>query len=191
MEGGPPGPALEFLHFGVTKNMQMWGRLLTGGRLLIGPMPLGFSVTVAQTHRSAAPRLISVRSRRIADHIERNSGWESSAGHAGKTSAIGLSIGQPPRSIPSCPTSRQRFHFYQQNGLNLSVCVHKAGGAVVGQLGKLRPIVNRPTVAFAPESGGSQPPRRIPSCPSSRQRFHFYGAHPRTLLPAIRLLLNP
>jgi hypothetical protein len=28
---------------------------------------------------------------------------------------------------------------------------------IVGQLGKLRPIVNRPTAAFAPDSGGSQP----------------------------------
>ena len=33
---------------------------------------------------------------------------------------------------------------HQQNGSNLSVCIHKARGAVVGQLGKLRPIVNRP-----------------------------------------------
>jgi hypothetical protein len=57
---------------------------------------------------------------------------------------------------------------HRQNGLNLSVCVHKAGGAVVGQL-KLRPIANRPTTAFAPASGGNQPPRRIPSCPTSRQ----------------------
>jgi hypothetical protein len=36
---------------------------------------------------------------------------------------------------------------HQQNGLNLSVCVRKTGSAVVGQLGKLRPIVNRPTAA--------------------------------------------
>jgi hypothetical protein len=37
---------------------------------------------------------------------------------------------------------------------------------VVGQLGKLRPIVNRPTAAFAPDSGGSQPPRWLPACPT-------------------------
>src|ERR1039458_2914987 len=56
---------------------------------------------------------------------------------------------------------------HRQNGSNLSVCVHKARGAVVGQLGKLRPIVNRPdpegTPAFGMDSGGSQPPRRLPA----------------------------
>jgi hypothetical protein len=31
----------------------------------------------------------------------------------------------------------------------------------VGQLGKLRPIDNRPTALFAPGSGGNQPPRRL------------------------------
>src|ERR1035438_781216 len=49
---------------------------------------------------------------------------------------------------------------------------------VVGQLGKLRPIVNRPTAALRANSGGSQPPRGMPSCPTSRRRFHFYAAHP-------------
>ena len=44
---------------------------------------------------------------------------------------------------------------HSQNGLNLSVCVHKAWGARVGQLGKLRPIVNRPNASFARDSGGS------------------------------------
>src|ERR1035441_10408303 len=46
------------------------------------------------------------------------------------------------------------------------------------QLGKLRPIVNRPDAALAPDGGGSQPPRRLPACPTSRQRFHFYVVHP-------------
>src|ERR1019366_5054117 len=45
---------------------------------------------------------------------------------------------------------------HQQNGLNPSVCVRKAAGAFVGQLGKLRPIVNRPDAALAPDGGGSQ-----------------------------------
>ena len=67
---------------------------------------------------------------------------------------------------------------HQQNGLNPSVCVRKAAGAFVGQLGKLRPIVNRPDAALAPDGGGSQPPRRLPACPTSRQRFHFYLVHP-------------
>src|ERR1035437_6327625 len=67
---------------------------------------------------------------------------------------------------------------HQQNGLNPSVCVRKAAGAFVGQLGKLRPIVNRPDAALAPDGGGSQPPRRLPACPTSRQRFHFYVVHP-------------
>src|ERR1035438_9274154 len=68
---------------------------------------------------------------------------------------------------------------HQQNGLNPSVYVRKAAGAFVGQLGKLRPIVNRPDVALAPDGGGSQPPRRLPACPTSRQRFHFYVVHPQ------------
>src|ERR1039457_5908476 len=29
-----------------------------------------------------------------------------------------------------------------------------------------------------PAGGGSQPPRRLPACPTSRQRFHFYVVHP-------------
>src|ERR1017187_2296650 len=37
--------------------------------------------------------------------------------------------------------------------------VRQAAGAFVGQLGKLRPIVNRPDAALAPDGGGSQPPR--------------------------------
>src|SRR5664280_2311708 len=44
--------------------------------------------------------------------------------------------------------------------------------------GKLRPIDNRPDAALAPDGGGSQPPRRLPACPTSRQRFHFYVVHP-------------
>src|ERR1039457_2232105 len=67
---------------------------------------------------------------------------------------------------------------HQQNGLNPSVCVRKAAGAFVGQLGKLRAIVNRADAALAPDGGGSQPPRRLPACPTSRQRFHFYVVHP-------------
>src|ERR1039458_2658896 len=59
---------------------------------------------------------------------------------------------------------------HQQNGLNPSVCVRKVAGAFVGQLGKLRPIVNRPDAALAPDGGGSHPPRRLPACPTSRQR---------------------
>src|ERR1017187_3822022 len=32
--------------------------------------------------------------------------------------------------------------------------------------------------ALARDSGGSQPPRGLPACPTSRQRFHFYVVHP-------------
>jgi hypothetical protein len=42
---------------------------------------------------------------------------------------------------------------HRQNGFNPSVCVRKAGGAFVGQLGRgtlwVQPIVNRPTAAQA------------------------------------------
>src|ERR1017187_9210188 len=41
----------------------------------------------------------------------------------------------------------------------------------------VRPIGTRPTAAFAPDSGGSQPPRRMPACPISRQRFHLSVVH--------------
>jgi hypothetical protein len=60
---------------------------------------------------------------------------------------------------------------HRQEGLHLSV------GAPVGQLGKLRPIVNRPTAAIAADSGGRRGTlwvaRWLPACPTSRQRFHF------------------
>ena len=39
---------------------------------------------------------------------------------------------------------------HRQNGLSRSVCVRKAAGSVVGQLGKLRPIVNRPNPEGTP-----------------------------------------
>ena len=39
-------------------------------------------------------------------------------------------------------------------------------GQAVGQVVNLRPIGNRPTAALALESGGSQPPRSLPSCPT-------------------------
>src|SRR5450759_5587751 len=47
-----------------------------------------------------------------------------------------------------CETKVDADAIHRQNGLNLSVCVRKAGGAVVGQLGRgtlwVGPIVNRP-----------------------------------------------
>src|ERR1039458_8678771 len=39
------------------------------------------------------------------------------------------------------------------------------------QLGKLRPIVNRPDAALAPDGGGSQPPRRLPAWPHIAPAF--------------------
>jgi len=45
--------------------------------------------------------------------------------------------------------------------------IEVGAGALVGQLGKLRPIVNRPTaLVLAPAGGGNQPPRRLPACPA-------------------------
>jgi hypothetical protein len=41
---------------------------------------------------------------------------------------------------------------------DIKVRAGTARGAPVGRLGKLRPIVNRPTAAFAPDSGGRLPP---------------------------------
>jgi hypothetical protein len=41
----------------------------------------------------------------------------------------------------------------------------------VGQLGKLRPIVNRSFL----KSGGNQPPRRLPACPTSQFFVHDSG----------------
>src|ERR1017187_2513169 len=43
----------------------------------------------------------------------------------------------------------------------------RMGSGFVGQLDKLRPIGNRPTAALARDSGGNQPPRRLPTCPTS------------------------
>src|ERR1035438_7099458 len=87
----------------------------------------------------------------------------------------------PPR-VRDTKVDAEAIH--QQNGLNPSVCVRKAAGAFVGQLGQLRPIVKRPDAALAPDGGGSQPPRRLPACPTSRQRFHFYVVHPCLQLTA-------
>ena len=50
-------------------------------------------------------------------------------------------------------------------------------GGAVGQIGKLRPIVNRLSIGKNAHvyltSGGSQPPRRLPPCPTSRQLIYF------------------
>jgi hypothetical protein len=54
-----------------------------------------------------------------------------------------------------------------QSGRNTSVWARKAEGAVVGQLGKLRPIGNRPTGALKRDGGGRQPPRRLPAWPTA------------------------
>ena len=50
---------------------------------------------------------------------------------------------------------------HRQNGLNLSVGVHKAGALLWGSLAIGR--TQRVPPAFAPYSGGSQPPRRLPA----------------------------
>ena len=51
-------------------------------------------------------------------------------------------VAHPGRKV--CDTEVDADAIHQQSGLAPSVCVRKAGGAVVGQLGKLRPIGNRP-----------------------------------------------
>src|ERR1017187_2809808 len=70
---------------------------------------------------------------------------------------------------------------HRQNGLNLSVGVHKAGALLWGSLASCGRLAigrtQRVPPAFAPDSGGSQPPRRLPACPTSRQRFHSYVVH--------------
>ena len=50
-----------------------------------------------------------------------------------------------------------------QSGRRLGAWARKAEGAVVGQLGKLRPIGNRSTGTLARDGGGRRPPRRMPS----------------------------
>jgi hypothetical protein len=67
----------------------------------------------------------------------------------------------------------------------------------VGQLGKLRPIANRPGALSFPNDGGCQPPRRMPSCPHDLDNRQYFG---RTTLasvsvarvyPAARLRARP
>ena len=60
-----------------------------------------------------------------------------------------------------------------QSVRNPSVWVRKAECAVVGQLGKLRTIGNRPTDTLALDGGGRQPPRRLPACPTARAAVPF------------------
>jgi hypothetical protein len=50
-----------------------------------------------------------------------------------------------------------------QSGGKPSAWARQAEGAVVGQLGKLRPIGNRPTGTLARDGGGRQPPRMLPA----------------------------
>src|ERR1039458_7581543 len=70
---------------------------------------------------------------------------------------------------------------HRQNGLNLSVGVHKAGALLWGNLASCGRLAigrtQRVPPAFAPDSGGTQPPRRLPACPTSCQRFHSYVVH--------------
>jgi hypothetical protein len=61
--------------------------------------------------------------------------------------------------------------------------IRKARGTVVGQLGKLRRVGNPPTAAFATDSGGSQPPRRLPACPTSRRDATFVSCPKRVPPP--------
>src|ERR1019366_3612204 len=55
---------------------------------------------------------------------------------------------------------------YARQGALLWGSLVSCGRLAIGQL------------AFARDSGGCQPPRRLPACPTSRQRLHFHVAHP-------------
>src|ERR1017187_3110938 len=70
---------------------------------------------------------------------------------------------------------------HQQSGLNPSVCLRKAGALLWGSLISCGRLAIGPTQGvprtFAPDRGGSQPPRRLPACPTSWQRSHSCVAH--------------
>jgi len=87
-------------------------------------------------------------------------------------------IHPPVRSLSNRFRTRGTRH-ESGNGWNLNVRVRKAGTPLWGSLiscGRL----SIGLVALPPDSGGSQPPRRLPACPTSRQPFHSYVAHFRT-----------
>src|ERR1017187_7900523 len=142
----------------------MWGR-----RPRPRPAPWPGPVS-RRTRRPPRSRGTAPQSRCQSDHTTGVSTF------SGLRTADANLVGQQAERVRDTKVDAEAIH--QQNGLNPSVCVRKAAGAFVGQLGKLRPIINRPDAALAPDGGGSQPPRRLPACPTSRQRFHFYVVHP-------------
>ena len=86
----------------------------------------------------------------------------------------------PPVRVRDTKVDADAIH--RQNGLNLSVGIHKAGALLWGNLASCGRLAigrtQRVPPAFAPDSGGSQPPRRLPASPTSRQRFYSYVVHP-------------
>ena len=76
------------------------------------------------------------------------------------------------------PARSHAFHHQESeavpdSGMRLVYCVMQNDSytwrsrlPIVGQLGKLRPIGNRPTGTLSPNGGGGQLPRRRPSCPT-------------------------
>src|ERR1022692_1892137 len=64
-----------------------------------------------------------------------------------------------------------RAYVYARLGALLWGSLASCGRLAIGRTQRVPP-------AFAPDSGGSQPPRRLPACPTSRQRFHFYVVPP-------------
>src|ERR1019366_8866509 len=72
-----------------------------------------------------------------------------------------------------------RAYVYARLGALLWGSLASCGRLAIGRTQRVPP-------AFAPDSGGSQPPRRLPACPTSRQRFHFYAAHPSARLWEVR-----
>src|ERR1019366_6694137 len=64
-----------------------------------------------------------------------------------------------------------RAYVYARLGALLWGSLASCGRLAIGRTQRVPP-------AFATDSGGSQPPRRLPACPTSRRRFHSYVVHP-------------
>src|ERR1035441_5889057 len=64
------------------------------------------------------------------------------------------------------------------------MCTQGSGG-FCGAAWQAAALSIGPDAALAPDGGGSQPPRRLPACPTSRQRFHSHVVHPLVKLVAL------
>jgi hypothetical protein len=86
-----------------------------------------------------------------------------------------------------CKSAARRKHLAAREDFR---AIRSSTLPIVGQLGKLRPIANRPGAFSFPYGGGRQPPRRMPSCPTRSRSSIVFWTH-YTSTAARRPFLSP